>query len=445
MLPKPNRQDALEIVKRLQRNGYIAYWVGGCVRDMLRGVEPEDYDVVTDATPEDVKMIFPRTVAVGESFGVVLVVMHRTPYEVATFRRDDTYSDGRRPDKIYYSTPEEDAQRRDFTVNGMFYDPIASKVYDYVGGQEDLKAGIIRTIGAPHARFSEDKLRLMRAARFAALLGFEIEENTSRTIKELAHEISVVSAERIRIELVKILTGPRPRMGIELLSEHGILKYILPEVEAMKGVLQPPEFHPEGDVWSHTMLMLEKMEKSPKVELAMAVLLHDVGKPTTYSESERIRFDGHAQRGAKVAADIMRRLRFSKREVDLVESLVKEHLKFIEVKKMRISTLKRFMRLERFDLHLELHRLDCLASHGNLDNYNFVRSKIAEFEALREEEALRPSPLITGHDLIRLGLEPGPKFKEILEAVEDAQLENIITNRKEALKFVNDFLSKDKR
>lgn len=444
MLPKPNKKDALEIVKRLQDKGYIAYWVGGCVRDMLRGVEPEDYDVVTNATPEEVKKLFRRTVAVGESFGVVLVVMHKVPYEVATFRRDDTYSDGRRPDKVFYSTPQEDALRRDFTVNGMFYDPVANKLYDYVGGQEDLKAGVIRTIGEPKARFSEDKLRLMRAARFASLLGFKIEEATARTIKQLAGDITVVSAERIRVELVKILTGPRPRMGMELLSEHGILKHILPEVEAMRGVRQPPEFHPEGDVWIHTMLMLEKMKPSPEVELAMAVLLHDVGKPLTYSESERIRFDGHAQVGAETALNIMRRLRFSKREQDLVESLVREHLKFMEVKKMRTSTLKRFMRIDRFDLHLELHRLDCLASHGNLDNYNFVKSKMAEFEALEKEEALRPPPLITGHDLIRLGLKPGPKFKEILEAVEDAQLENIVINRKEALKFVNDLLNKEK-
>lgn len=444
MLPKPNKKDALEIVKRLQDKGYIAYWVGGCVRDMLRGVEPEDYDVVTNATPEEVKKLFRKTVAVGESFGVVLVVMHKVPYEVATFRKDDTYSDGRRPDKVFYSTPQEDALRRDFTVNGMFYDPVANKLYDYVGGQEDLKAGVIRTIGEPKARFSEDKLRLMRAARFASLLGFKIEEATARTIKQLAGDITVVSAERIRVELVKILTGPRPRMGIELLSEHGILKHILPEVEAMRGVPQPPEFHPEGDVWIHTMLMLEKMKPSPEVELAMAVLLHDVGKPLTYSEAERIRFDGHAQVGAETALNIMRRLRFSKREQDLVESLVREHLKFMEVKKMRTSTLKRFMRIDRFDLHLELHRLDCLASHGNLDNYNFVKSKMAEFEALEKEEALRPPPLITGHDLIRLGLKPGPKFKEILEAVEDAQLENIVINRKEALKFVNDLLNKEK-
>lgn len=444
MLPKPNRKDALEIVKRLQDKGYIAYWVGGCVRDMLRGVEPEDYDVVTSATPEEVKKLFRKTVAVGESFGVVLVVMHKVPYEVATFRKDDTYSDGRRPDKVFYSTPQEDALRRDFTVNGMFYDPVANKLYDYVGGQEDLKAGVIRTIGEPKARFSEDKLRLMRAARFASLLGFKIEEDTARTIKKLAGDITVVSAERIRVELVKILTGPRPRMGMELLSEHGILKHILPEVEAMRGVSQPPEFHPEGDVWTHTMLMLEKMKPYPEVELALAVLLHDVGKPLTYSESERIRFDGHAQVGAETALNIMRRLRFSKREQDLVESLVKEHLKFMEVRKMRTSTLKRFMRIDRFDLHLELHRLDCLASHGNLDNYNFVKAKMAEFEALEKEEALRPPPLITGHDLIRLGLKPGPKFKEILEAVEDAQLENIVTNRKEALKFVNNLLNEKK-
>lgn len=440
MTLKTNREDALEIVRRLGKAGHTAFWVGGCVRDMLRDVLPGDYDIATTATPDQVRKLFRNTVAVGESFGVILVVKKRIPYEVATFRIEDSYSDGRRPDNVRFSTPEEDAKRRDFTVNGMYYDPIEERVIDYVGGQADLKAGIIRAIGDPEARFAEDKLRLMRAARFAALLGFDIEENTRLAITKHAKDIAVVSAERIRDELIKILAGPRPRRGIELLSEQGIIFEILPEIEKMKGVQQPPEFHPEGDVWTHTMLMLDNMAQRPEPELAMAALLHDVGKPPTFTVAERIRFDRHTSVGADMAAAIMRRLRFSRREQDLVEILVREHLKFMEAQNMRMSTLKRFMRQERFDLHLELHRLDCLASHGDLDNYNFVKGKLKEFEASEKEEALRPKPLITGNDLIAMGLEPGPRFKEILEAAEDAQLEGRITDHEGAIRFVNDLL-----
>lgn len=434
------RDDALEIVRRLKKAGHTAYWVGGCVRDMLRGMEPEDYDIATTARPEQVRRLFRNTVAVGESFGVILVIKRRTPFEVAAFRVDDSYSDGRRPDNVRFCSPEEDAKRRDFTVNGMYYDPIEERVIDYVGGQADLKAGIIRAIGDPEARFGEDKLRLMRAARFAALLGFEVEERTRLAIAKHAGEIALVSAERIRDEIVKILSGPRPRMGIELLSGYGLLGVVLPEVEAMKGVRQPPQFHPEGDVWTHTMILLDNLPEQRESELAMAALLHDVGKPPTYAEAERIRFDGHTTVGAEMAAAIMRRLRFSRKQQDLVESLVREHLKFMEASNMRMSTLKRFMRLDRFDLHLEIHRLDCIASHGDLDNYHYVKNKLKEFDEAEKEQALRPRPIITGNDLIAMRLTPGPLFKEILEAVEDAQLEGRISSREDAIRFVNDYI-----
>ena len=433
---RPRIKDAIHIIEKLREAGYIAYLVGGHVRDKVRGAATDDYDIATDATPREVRKIFPRTLGVGVSFGVVLVIMDGAPYEVATFRSDMGYSDGRHPDDVRFTTPEEDAERRDFTVNAMFYDPVEDRVIDYVGGQKDIERRIIRTVGNPEDRFGEDKLRMLRAVRFAGKLGYEIEPETAAAIVRHAREILEVSSERIREELTKILTGPSPRKGIELAGELGLLEHILPEVECMKGVGQPPEFHPEGDVFEHTMLALEKMPKNPEIELAMGVLLHDVGKPPTYKMEDRIRFNGHAPVGASMAEKIVRRLRFSKRQQDLIVELVRQHLKFMNVREMRTAKLKRFLRTDRFDLHLELHRIDCESSHGNLDNLEFCKKKLDEFDG--EDNTLRPPPLITGKDLIEMGMEPGPVFKTILTRVEDAQLDGSIKTREEALDFVRE-------
>ncbi len=433
-----DEQNAVRIIETLHEAGHTAYLVGGYVRDRVRGKSPEDFDIATDAGPDRVRELFPRTIPVGVSFGVVLVIMDGTPYEVATFRSDLGYSNGRHPDAVKFGGPEEDARRRDFTINGMFYDPVKDEVIDYVGGREDIENRLIRAIGDPEERFAEDKLRMLRAVRFAAKLDFQIDPETTEAIEKHAPEILGVSFERIREELGKILTDRNPRRGIELASDLGLLRHILPEVEQMKGVRQPEEFHPEGDVWTHTMLALEIMEKEyprPSVELAMAVLLHDVGKPPTYKEKERIRFDRHSSVGAEMAEKIIRRLRFSKNQQELVVAMVRDHQRFMQVRDMRKSTLKKFLRLENFDLHLKLHRIDCLASHSKLDNYDYVLEKLEEFKSAGEEQ-LRPTRLLDGNDLIEMGLEPGPRFGKILNELEDAQLEGSITTRDEAIEFV---------
>lgn len=433
-----DEQNAVRIIETLRRGGHTAYLVGGYVRDKTRGEPPGDFDIATNAEPDRVRELFPNTIPVGASFGVVLVIMDGVPYEVATFRSDVGYSDGRHPDAVKFSGPQEDARRRDFTINGMFYDPINDEVIDYVGGRGDIENRVIRAIGDPEARFGEDKLRMLRAVRFAAKLDFEIDPETVEAIKKHSGEIVGVSHERIRDELGKILTDHNPRRGMELASDLGLLRHVLPEVEKMKGVAQPQEFHPEGDVWTHTMLALDIMDKEyphPPVELAMAVLLHDVGKPPTYVEKERIRFDRHSSVGAEMAEKIMRRLRFSKNQQELVTRLVRDHQRFMQVRDMRTSTLKKFLRRENFELHLKLHRIDCLASHGKLDNYEFVLEKLEQFGSAGEEQ-LRPPRLIDGNDLIEMGLEPGPQFGEILGKLEDAQLEGAITTRDEAIEFV---------
>lgn len=419
---------ALEIVKQLRGAGYEAYFAGGSVRDMLMGNPPHDIDVATSAHPDHVLKLFDKVIPVGLKYGVVLVVVDGKPYEVATFRRDETYTDGRHPEGVRFSSPQEDALRRDFTINGLFYDPIAKKIIDYVGGQEDIKNKIIRTIGDPHERFSEDKLRLMRAVRFACRLDFVIEAKTLEAIKKLSSKIVEVSQERIRDELVKILTGPNVGRGMDLLQQTGLMRAILPEVHAMEGVQQPPEFHPEGDVFVHTRMALEFLE-SPSTVLAMGTLLHDVGKPPTFAIKERIRFDNHVEVGARMAEAICRRLRFSNEEVEQVADLVRNHLKFMHVREMRESTLKRFLRKENFLDHLELHRVDCLACHGNLENWEFCKRKLEEFSV----EAIKPPRLVTGDDLIELGYKPGPIFKEILSYLEDAQLEGTIKTKEEGL------------
>jgi poly(A) polymerase len=416
---------ALSVVEELRQHGYSAYFAGGCVRDLLLGFEPQDFDVATSARPEEVMNLFPNTLAVGAQFGVVLV---------ATYRSDVGYSDGRHPDSVRFSnSPEEDVQRRDFTINGLLYDPVREQVLDYVGGRADLERKLIRAIGDPRLRFREDKLRMMRAVRFAARLDYEIEPNTLAAIRALAADIHQVSRERIRDELDKMLTEGHARRCFELLDSTGLLVQVLPEITAMKGVAQPPQFHPEGDVWIHTLLLLEGLGKGVSKSLAWGVLLHDVGKPPTFRMApDRIRFDQHAEVGTKMAEAISRRLRFSNDVTEQVAALVANHMRFGDVKKMKESTLKRFMRLPRFDEHLELHRLDVSASHRDLSLHEFVKDKLEN----TPEEEIRPAPLITGNDLIQHGWKPGPQFKTILQAVEDAQLEGSLHTREEAISFV---------
>jgi poly(A) polymerase len=452
------QQHATNIVRELRQRGFQAYLAGGCVRDMLLGVIPADYDVATDATPPEVMRIFPETYAVGAQFGVVLVPLrpsaeaptqateawtdhldvpseHPNYVEVATFRNDGTYTDGRHPDRVSYATdPREDVQRRDFTINGLLMDPLeGNRVLDFVGGREDLKAGVIRAIGEPERRFAEDKLRMLRAVRFAARFEYTIEQQTFAAIQRLAPGIQQVSRERVRDELTKMLTEGRARRAFELLDRTGLLKEVLPEVDRMHGVEQPPEFHPEGDVWIHTLLLLEKLPPHCSRALAWGALLHDVGKPPTFRVApDRIRFDGHVEVGTRMAEEICRRLHFSNEDTRQIAALVANHMRFADAERMKESTLKRFMRLPRFAEHLALHRIDCLSSHGNLALYDFVRDRLQQ----TSEEEIRPQPLVTGEDLIGLGYQPGPLFRDILSAVEDAQLEGKLGSKDGALDFV---------
>ena len=436
---------ATSVVRTLRQHGFQAYLVGGCVRDLLLGREPKDYDVATDATPKQVMAIFPETYAVGEQFGVVLVPApqterdadnagsHSHAVEVATFRSDIGYSDGRHPDEVRFSkNPQEDVERRDFTINGMLLDPVSGEVLDFVGGRNDLKAGIIRTIGDPQRRFGEDKLRTLRAVRFAARFEYQIDPDTFAAIQAFAEQIRVVSRERVRDELTRMLTEAHARRAFLLLDESGLLRQVLPEISAMKGVEQPPEFHPEGDVFVHTLLLLDYLPNPCRMTLAWGALLHDVGKPATFRVAERIRFDGHVDVGVKVAEAICERLRFSNEETAQILALVDNHMRFGDAMRVSQSTLKKFIRLPSFDEHLALHRADCLASHRNLTTYDFLRHKMEEIPP----ERMRPKPLVTGDDLIAEGHSPGPKFREILGAVEDAQLEGRLASREAALEFV---------
>ena len=407
------------------------------MRDLLLGREPADYDVTTDATPDQVIGLFPENVAVGAQFGVVLIPQEELKVEVATFRSDIGYSDGRHPDRVSFSkTAEEDVQRRDFTINGLLMRHDTGEVLDYVGGQADLRAKVIRAIGDPDRRFTEDKLRMLRAVRFAARFGFEIESDTLRAIRRHVEEIRQVSPERLRDELTKMLTEGAARRAFELLDETGLLQQVLPEIAAMKGVEQPPQFHPEGDVWIHTRLMLEALLAGVSPTLAWGVLLHDVGKPPTFKSAsetgDRIRFDGHVDVGVRMAEEICRRLRFSNEDTEQILALVDNHMRFKDVESMRASTLKRFVRLPHFDEHLALHRVDCLSSHGNLGSYELVRRFIAE----TPPEQVRPERLITGDDLQAMGFRPGPVFSQILGSLEDAQLEGEVKTREEAAQFV---------
>jgi poly(A) polymerase len=430
-----SRQGAEDIIRTLQEHDYTAYLAGGCVRDHLLGIEPKDFDIATSARPEEVQRLFERTYAVGAAFGVIVVLLGEAQYEVATFRTDGAYVDGRRPTEVVYSSPEEDAQRRDFTINGMFRDPLGDEIIDYVGGQDDLRAGVIRAIGDPEQRFAEDKLRILRAIRFAARFDYEIEPRTWEALCGFREKITAVSAERIRDELVKIFTHPSRVRGLDLLDAGGLIYQVIPELRDLKGCEQPPQFHPEGDVYTHTRIMLELLPAEPvSVPLAFGVLLHDIGKPPTQSvdETGRIRFNTHEHVGARMTERIMKRLRFSNREIDETVALVDRHMMFKDVKSMRTAKLKRFMDAATFEDEMELHRVDCRSSHGMLDNYEFLREKKEEFE----NEPTPPEPLITGNDLIEMGLQPGPRFKEILEGVRDQQLENTLTTREDALDWV---------
>ncbi len=454
----PQCQAALHIVERLRERGFQAYFAGGCVRDLLLGSAPKDYDVATSAPPEKVLMGFDRTFSVGAHFGVVIVcTAHRDTgcevmTEVATFRSDGAYADGRRPVEVTYSEmPQEDVLRRDFTVNGMMLDPVDlsqenlhSKVLDFVGGRDDLEAGVIRAIGDPELRFAEDKLRMLRAVRFAARFGFTIEPRTMCAIQQQAATVSQVSNERVRDELTKMLTEGHARRAFELLDESGLLPHVLPEVAAMKGVEQPPDWHPEGDVWLHTLLLLEKFEPGITPTLAWGALLHDVGKPPTFRAPDpkdakpRIRFNGHADVGATITRHILNRLRFSNDDTDQIVSLVANHMRFGDVKNMKQSTLKRFFRLHDFPEHLALHWLDVAASHSLFGMYNYAKQN---YEATPVEEH-KPVLLLTGRDLIEAGLKPGPRFKQLLRDIEDAQLEGAIQTRDEAINLLRELLKR---
>ncbi len=433
------RRQALarEIIIELKRRGHQAFLVGGCVRDKLLGITPKDYDVSTDATPDLLTQYFPGAQTVGAHFGVVLVARDSQVHvEVAAFRSEGAYADGRRPEQVAFETdPKLDVTRRDFTINGLMFDPLEDRLYDYVGGVADLQSRVVRAIGDPLTRFREDHLRMLRAVRFAARLDFDIEPATMAAMQELAACIQRISAERIREELVRILTEGKARRGFELMDQAGLLSYILPEVKAFQGVEQPPEYHPEGDVWTHVLMMLEWLQHATPT-LAMGVLLHDVGKPPTFRVADRIRFDGHAEVGATMSRDILTRLRFPKDDSDQVTSLVANHMRFKDVLQMRPSTLKRFLCLPHFEEHLELHRLDCLASNGYTTAYEFVQRKLREYS----EEELRPVRLLSGRDLIKEGFEPGPLFSEALHAVETAQLEGEISTKAEALAIAKNVL-----
>jgi len=427
-------KTAREIAARLRGNDHMAYFAGGCVRDMVRGLTPKDYDIATDARPEAVQKLFPRTYAVGAHFGVIIVLENGFQFEVATFRSDEGYIDGRHPSAVRFSSPEEDAKRRDLTINGMFYDPVAEEVIDFVGGRADIAAKLVRAIGDPAERLAEDRLRMLRAVRFATVLDYKIDNGTWKALVANAPSINQISAERIRDELVRVLTSPNRVRGWDLLDSSGLMRVILPEIDAMKGCLQPEQFHPEGDVFQHTRLMLQFLPEKVSVPLVFSVVLHDVAKPrtATVDETGRIRFSGHDRLGAEMTEEIMRRLRFSGAEIEATVEMVRQHMVFKDVPKMRVAKLKRFMARPTFEDELELHRVDCEGSHRMLDNYEFLLRKRKEFA----NEPIIPLPLVRGDDLIALGLKPGPKFGEILEAAETQQLEGKLRTREEALEWV---------
>lgn len=433
------KRSAVRIVRAIRAAGHEAYCVGGCVRDLVLGRKPYDFDIATSATPDQVEKLFPRTIAVGKAFGVIVVREENESFEVATFREDLEYKDGRRPEGVKFSTAKADALRRDFTVNGLFYDPVSKKVLDWVGGQTDAHKKIIRTIGKPLDRFKEDKLRMLRAVRFAANLGFKIEPATLRAIQKMRKEIKVVSAERVRDELVKLFTGPHPAQGLDWLDKTGLLAVVLPEIEALKGCEQPKEYHPEGDVYQHTRLLLAQLAK-PSVTLAFGALLHDIGKPRTSKTDKtgRIRFNGHDLVGARMAEEILSRLKFSNDQKEDIKACVEWHMQFKDAPQMKPATLKRMMQRRTFETELEQHRIDCLASHGNLKIWRFLRKKM---KSLSQEE-IRPEPFLRGRDLIELGIPPGPPMGPLLKAAEEKQLNGDWTTKAEALAWAKDAWSR---
>jgi putative nucleotidyltransferase with HDIG domain len=429
------RAAALAIVRRLRSERHEAYFVGGCVRDELLGRTPPDYDVSTSALPEEVMRLFPRNVPVGAQFGVVIVMTGAIPVEVATFRSDDAYVDGRRPTGVRFTGAREDAERRDFTVNGLFLDPETGEILDFVGGRADLDARLIRAIGDPRARFGEDRLRLLRAVRFATTLPARIEPATWSAVREMAHAITEVSWERIRVEVGKILVCGNASHGFRLLHESGLLAAFLPEVAVMQGVEQPPEFHPEGDVLVHTLLALQHFDALPErpEDLGLAVLLHDVGKPPTFEVADRIRFNAHDKVGAVMTRDILKRMRYPNAVVDAAEELVARHMAFVQIRDWREAKLRRFLGSELIERHMALHRVDCLAAHGKLDTYRWCQDKRREFATERP----RPPRLVTGDDLLALGYRPGPLLGKLLASVDDERLEGRLTTREEALTWLS--------
>ncbi|MFA6599405.1 MAG: CCA tRNA nucleotidyltransferase [Candidatus Omnitrophota bacterium] len=424
-------REALRIVQTLSGKGHTAYFAGGCVRDALRGTVPSDFDIATTATPDEVEALFPKTVSVGRQFGVMLVLSESMTFEVATFRKEGGYVDGRHPTEVAFTVPQQDALRRDFTVNGLFYDPQSGEVIDFVGGRADLERRLIRAIGDPGQRFTEDKLRILRAVRFAATLHFEIEAATWQTVRAMAGEVQTVSPERIRDEISKMITRPGAGRGLELLLDSGLLRILLPELEALRGVSQQEAFHPEGDVWEHTRLLVDRLHH-PSLVLAWSALLHDIGKPRTFAvRNDKITFYEHAPVGGKIAREIMMRLRFSNDEIEQVATCIDQHMAFADVRKMRSGKLKRMLARSTFPEELELHRADCEASHGMMENFDFLREKMKEYAA----EDLKPKPFVNGHDLQTLGMKPGPPMKPLLEELYDLQLEGALKSREEALEF----------
>lgn len=428
--------SATAIVRKLVSHGYQAVFAGGCVRDMLREVEPKDYDIATSATPEEVLKLFPHSHAVGAAFGVIVVHKDGHNFEVATFRRDGGYSDGRRPDSIEFTSAEEDARRRDFTVNGLFYDPLKEEILDFVSGRADLERKVLRAIGDPVARFTEDHLRLLRAVRFSTVLDFPVEEQTWAAVCQLAPKIQTVSAERIREELVKIFLHPHRVKGFDLLVESGLMQQVLPEILVLKGCEQPPQWHPEGDVFTHTRIMLDLLPEKVSLPLVLSVLFHDIAKPATFSvdETGRIRFNGHDTLGATMTEEILRRLKFPNDVIEPTVVAVANHMTFKDVQKMRVGKVKRFMARPTFEDEMELHRVDCMSSNGLTDNYDFLRAKQTEFA--QEAQPLIPQSLASGRDLIAMGHSPGPKFKEWLDELQNLQLEGTITTREAALEWL---------
>lgn len=436
----PAGRAALEIIQTIRSQGHQAYLVGGGVRDMLLGFAAKDLDIATSAHPDDLTAWFSDCYLVGAKFGVVLVRLHGESIEVATFREEGEYHDRRRPDLVRFSTLENDARRRDFTSNALYYDPTEDQLVDMVGGVADIENRVLRCVGTPAERFNEDALRIMRAVRFAANLRFEIEPATWQAAAELAPTLKAISTERVRDELLRGFCGADPARFLHLLDGCGILKLYLPEVLAFKGCEQPPQFHPEGDVYKHVTLMLRNMKPNPSVCLAMSVLLHDIGKPPTQTFEDRIRFNNHDKVGAEMAGRICRRLKLSNAQVDCIVEIVRRHMQFINVPNMKLSTLKRFLASPDIKDELELHRLDCIASHGNTSTYEFACAKLLEFRTENKAAAL-PPPLITGNDLIRAGFKPGPSFADALRQTFDAQLEGRLAGPKEALAFASKILT----